>query len=48
MTWGKKKGTGLGTYAARLMAETQGGRLTMRTSDTENQTVLCLRLPSQV
>ncbi len=48
VTWGKKKGTGLGTYAARLMAETQGGRLTMRTSDTENQTVLCLRLPSQV
>ncbi len=31
-TAGKRDGTGLGTYGARLMAEVQGGRIAMRTS----------------
>ncbi|MBF0142976.1 MAG: PAS domain-containing sensor histidine kinase [Magnetococcales bacterium] len=38
-TMGKPFGTGLGTYSARLMAETQGGGITMVTSETEGTTV---------
>ena len=36
---GKKSGTGLGTYSARLMAETQGGRIEMRSDDERGTTV---------
>jgi signal transduction histidine kinase len=32
VTWGKRGGSGLGTYSARLMAVTQGGDITMRSS----------------
>ncbi len=31
-TFGKEKGTGLGTYSAQLMAQAQGGRISMETS----------------
>jgi len=44
-TQGKASGTGLGTYSAKLMANAQGGDLSMRTSDESNETVLTLRLP---
>lgn len=40
---GKKSGTGLGTYSARLMAETQRGRIEMSTSD-ESGTVVTVTL----
>ena len=38
-TAGKKGGTGLGTYSARLIAETQGGSIAMHTSLDEGTTV---------
>ena len=44
VTWGKKKGTGLGGYSAKLMADIQGGGIVMRTSE-ETGTVVTLRLP---
>jgi|CXWL01.1.fsa_nt_gi CheY-like chemotaxis protein/HPt (histidine-containing phosphotransfer) domain-containing protein len=40
---GKKSGTGLGTYSARLMAETQHGHIEMSTSD-ESGTVVTVSL----
>ncbi len=43
-TFGKQKGTGLGTYSARLMAQTMQGSLDMET-DAETGTTLTLRLP---
>jgi PAS domain S-box-containing protein len=36
---GKSEGTGLGTYSARLMARTQSGDISMRTSDEAGTTV---------
>ena len=38
-TFGKKGGTGLGTYSARLMAETQQGTLQMQSSVEEGTTL---------
>ena len=38
-TAGKKDGTGLGTYGARLIAETHGARITMATSEARGTTV---------
>ena len=38
-TCGKSGGTGLGTYSAKLIAETQGGEIRMVTSQTEGTTV---------
>ncbi len=43
-THGKTKGTGLGTYSARLMAETQGGSIGFTTSE-EAGTTVTIRLP---
>jgi two-component system sensor histidine kinase/response regulator len=43
-TSGKRSGTGLGTYSARLVAETQGGQVEMQTSEQEGTTLL-VRLP---
>jgi signal transduction histidine kinase len=39
VTAGKKDGTGLGTYGARLIAETHGAKISMDTSDTAGTTV---------
>lgn len=39
VTSGKKSGTGLGTYSARLMAEAQKGRIQLLGSDSEGTTV---------
>ncbi|MBF0119904.1 MAG: hybrid sensor histidine kinase/response regulator [Desulfobacterales bacterium] len=44
-TSGKKKGTGLGTYSARLIAETQNGKIQMKTSE-EDGTWLIIELAS--
>jgi PAS domain S-box-containing protein len=41
---GKKSGTGIGTYNAKLIAEAHGGTITMRTSDQEG-TEVAVRLP---
>ncbi|MBF0398724.1 MAG: response regulator, partial [Desulfobacterales bacterium] len=38
-TSGKKSGTGLGTYSAKLMAETLGGTISMFTSENDGTTI---------
>jgi two-component system, sensor histidine kinase and response regulator len=38
-TSGKTTGTGLGTYSAKLIAETQRGQISMSTSETEGTTI---------
>ncbi len=43
-TEGKRKGTGLGTYSAKLIAETQGATMSMQTSD-ENGTKVTVSFP---
>jgi CheY-like chemotaxis protein len=43
-TSGKRGGTGLGTYSARLVTEAMGGSIAMETSDDEGTTVTA-RLP---
>ncbi|MEI6747175.1 MAG: hybrid sensor histidine kinase/response regulator [Methylococcaceae bacterium] len=45
-TSGKKNGNGLGTYSAKLMAETQRGTIEMETND--HQTCITVRLPRYV
>jgi len=45
VTSGKKSGTGLGTYSARLIAETQEGSIHLDTSE-EKGTTVTVRLPS--
>lgn len=40
VSWGKSGGSGLGTYSARLMAVTQGGDITMRSSVAEGTFVV--------
>jgi PAS domain S-box-containing protein len=44
-TQGKRGGTGLGTYSAKLMADTMGLELDMETSDDRDSTCLRLTLP---
>ncbi|MBI3149136.1 MAG: response regulator [Betaproteobacteria bacterium] len=44
-TYGKSRGTGLGTYSARLMARVQHGELTMETSETAGTTLDLELLP---
>ena len=45
VTSGKESGTGLGTYSARLTAETQGGSIHLDTSETKG-TAVTVRLPN--
>ncbi len=45
VTSGKEKGTGLGTYSARLCAETQNGSIRMEVLD-ERQTRIIVTLPA--
>ena len=44
VTCGKKDGTGLGTYSAKLMAETQNGRIELESSE-EHGTTVTVTLP---
>lgn len=44
VTAGKKGGTGLGTYSARLMTEVQGGTISMESSES-NGTIITIHLP---
>jgi len=44
-TYGKKSGTGLGTYSAKMLADAMGYRVSMETSDAENATVLHVVIP---
>ena len=43
-THGKQGGTGLGTYSAKLMVETQGGNIKMSTSE-KNGTTIIIHMP---
>jgi signal transduction histidine kinase len=45
VTSGKRGGSGLGTYSARLLTEAQGGRIAMRTSDESDSTTVEVVLP---
>ena len=42
---GKTRGSGLGTYSAKLLTEAQKGRIGMRTCDETNQTTIVVALP---
>lgn len=44
VTSGKKKGTGLGTYSARLLSEVQGWTISMET-EAERGTTVSIRIP---
>lgn len=44
-TSGKPGGTGLGTYSANLIATTQGGKISMETSDSLQSTTITVSLP---
>lgn len=44
-TSGKRGGTGLGTYSAKLLVEVQNGSIEMRTSEAQGETTLTVRLP---
>ncbi len=44
-TSGKPGGTGLGTFSAQLIAKTQGGEITMSTSDERRTTTLTVNMP---
>ncbi|MEZ7197063.1 sensor histidine kinase [Pseudodesulfovibrio karagichevae] len=43
-TWGKKRGTGLGTYSSKLMADAMGYVLRLDTSDEDDTTVISILL----
>jgi two-component system sensor histidine kinase/response regulator len=47
VTFGKDKGTGLGTYSSKLIAETQQGSIHMSTSE-EDGTTITIRLPKGI
>ncbi|MBF0153520.1 MAG: hybrid sensor histidine kinase/response regulator [Magnetococcales bacterium] len=47
VTFGKKNGTGLGVYSARLMAVTQRGTIDFETSE-ESGTTMCISLPPAI
>ncbi|MBF0141294.1 MAG: hybrid sensor histidine kinase/response regulator [Magnetococcales bacterium] len=47
VTYGKKCGTGLGTYSARLMAETQKGSISLHSSEEEGTTVTIVLLKEE-
>ncbi|MCX9156254.1 hybrid sensor histidine kinase/response regulator [Niveibacterium sp. 24ML] len=45
-TAGKREGTGLGTYSARLMLEAQHGTISMETSDADQATTIRITIPA--
>ena len=48
VTAGKKGGTGLGTYSAKLLAKVQQGTIDMKADDNKNETTLTVTLPLAV
>jgi CheY-like chemotaxis protein len=48
VTHGKKGGTGIGTYSAKLLAEVQCGKIEMTTLDSKDETVVTVTLPRSV
>lgn len=44
---GKRKGTGLGTYLARMVAEIHGGSISYITSEESRRTTITIHLPNQ-
>lgn len=44
VTFGKQRGTGLGTYSARIMARTMGGELTLNSNRADDSTTLTLTM----
>jgi len=47
VTFGKHRGTGLGTYSARVMARTLGGDLTLDSSEGNGNTILTFTIKNQ-
>lgn len=45
-TFGKRKGTGLGTYSAKLMADVMQYTLEMETSDEDDTTCITIHIPN--
>lgn len=45
VTYGKKNGTGLGAYSAKLTADTLGGRIAMAVSEQDQTTTITIELP---
>ena len=48
VTEGKRLGTGIGTYSAKLMSDTMNYTLTMETSDSANETCIKIQIPSEL
>ncbi|MCG8685204.1 MAG: PAS domain S-box protein [Desulfobacterales bacterium] len=48
ITSGKKNGTGLGTYSAKLMADVMHYTIKMETSDEQNETYINIKIPKEV
>lgn len=46
-TYGKKSGTGIGTYSAKRIAEAMDFSLSMETSDEQNTTTLTIQVPNE-
>lgn len=46
-TYGKKYGTGLGTYSAKLIAEAMNYCIEMQTSDESNETLITITFPAK-
>ncbi|WP_028975177.1 PAS domain S-box protein [Spirochaeta cellobiosiphila] len=46
VTQGKEKGTGLGTYSAKLLIENTGGSIKMETSDDRTMTTISVKYPT--
>ncbi|MCG8616506.1 MAG: PAS domain S-box protein [Desulfobacterales bacterium] len=45
ITYGKRKGTGLGTYSAKLMADAMQYEIRMETSDADDKTCVRIHIP---
>lgn len=45
VTYGKRGGSGLGTYSAMLLTEAQNGRLELAVSDADDTTVITVHIP---
>lgn len=48
VTQGKQGGTGLGTYSAKLLAEAQGGKISLEVCEEEKESTVTVQLPRYV